>query len=64
MLKYEYKDSEFTALPRVGNGHAGPVRGVSLSQNDYMMVTQSFDQVNVWALDYNAKKGQLNIDQK
>jgi len=33
--------------------HEGAVRGVHLSSNDYLMVTNSFDSINIWSMDFN-----------
>lgn len=44
--------------------HAGPIRGVTLSGNDYMMVTHSFDSLNVWSLDFNASQNTLHVGLK
>ena len=67
---FEYKedgDKKFKQTQKLGgpggaNGcHAGPIRGVTISQNDYMMVTNSFDSVSVWQLDFNAHKNTMGV---
>lgn len=63
----EDNDKKFKMAQKLGgaggtNGcHAGPIRGVSISQNDYMMVTSSFDSVSVWQLDFNAHKNTMGV---
>lgn len=53
-------DEQFKLKSTIGGSesthgcHAGPIRGVTLSGNDYLMVTHSFDSINVWSLDFNA----------
>lgn len=35
-----------------------------MSGNDYMMVTSSFDSLNIWSIDFNASKNSLHVDLK
>lgn len=35
--------------------HAGPIRGVVLSNNDYLMASYSFDSVQVWRVDFHSQ---------
>jgi len=44
-------EQPFKASNQIGSSlgcHAGPVRGVVISSNDYLMATYSFDSVKVW----------------
>ena len=41
--------------------HAGPVRGVVISGNDYLMATFSFDSVKVWQINFSAQNESLDI---
>ena len=37
------------------------MRGVALSQNDYLLATFSFDCVNLWQIDFSALNNSMNI---
>ena len=56
VLCYHYqKDDGFKSKPKLNDsGHCGSVRGVIISQNDRMMITTSFDKVNIWNIDFKA----------
>jgi hypothetical protein len=67
LFDYKSKDIEnnFTKSQSLGgsnssNGcHSGPIRGVTISGNDYIMATHSFDCINIWSLDFNASKNTM-----
>ena len=37
---------------------------MALSGNDYLMVTSSFDSLNIWSIDFNASKNSLHLGLK
>jgi U3 small nucleolar RNA-associated protein 12 len=56
------EDNQFKQQLSIGKTfgcHSGPVRGVVVSQNDYMMATYSFDSVMVWQIDFSFSTGTL-----
>lgn len=63
-------ENPFTVKSTIGGAasthgcHAGAIRGVALSGNDYMMLTHSFDSINIWSLDFNASQNSLHIGLK
>jgi hypothetical protein len=59
-FRFEYEDDEkeFKLEGEMGDSlgaHSGPVRGVTLSNNDYLMATYSFDSIKVWEIDFNSQ---------
>jgi len=50
-LKSEEQDNCYQLENKVGGSigsHQGPIRGVVLANNDYMMASYSFDSIKVW----------------
>ena len=61
-LKKEKKHSVNQAFGELTN-HKQPVRGVSMSANDSMFATNSFDSVKVWSVDLfmYSQKNQFDV---
>ena len=50
-MKSEDEANMFKLTNKVGPGigcHTGPIRGVVISGNDYLMATYSFDSIKLW----------------
>lgn len=68
VLRYKYdmaseeEENQFKLSKQLGSTigcHHGPIRGVVIANNDYLLVTYSFDSINVWQVEFNANKKTL-----
>ena len=63
-MKAEDEENAFTLQNKIGSTigcHQGPIRGVVISGNDYLMATYSFDSVKLWQIDFNAQQNSLKV---
>ena len=64
--KLDLKGGESKKVKAIGGDHchAGPIRGVVISNNDYLMASFSFDSVKLWSIDFNSNQKSLEIKLK
>ena len=63
-MKTEGEEDAFTVQNKIRSTigcHQGPIRGVVISGNDYLMATYSFYSINLWQIDFNVQQNSLKV---